>query len=126
VGAPFTNFDLAKLLNKDQGTDLGIVLDTRDVLAGDVERADVADSVVRMLGAAIVGMNICIKPTYSIWKLPIKPTISICLPIKPSLYIGPSTYSIINKPGEAPDEGGWGRLLSLFTVGEDVLTTRSS
>ncbi|KAJ1431859.1 hypothetical protein B484DRAFT_448134 [Ochromonadaceae sp. CCMP2298] len=94
VGAPFTNFDLAKLLNKDQGSDLGIILDTRDVLAGDVERADVAQSVVRMLGANLVG---------------------------------PVNYSIINKPGEAPGEADWGRLLSLFTVSqEDLLTTRSS
>jgi hypothetical protein len=35
--------------------------------------------------------------------------------------------SIINKPGDAPSDMDWGRLLSLFTVSEnDILTTRSS
>jgi len=35
------------------------------------------------------------------------------------------SYSIINKPGGAPSESDWGRLLSLFTVSaEDMATTR--
>jgi nucleoside-diphosphate-sugar epimerase len=49
VGAPFTNFDLAKLFNVDQGENKGIVIDTRDVLAGDVERADVANAISRLM-----------------------------------------------------------------------------
>lgn len=49
VGAPFTNSDLAKLFQVDQGKNQGIVLDTRDVLAGDVERRDVAECIVRLL-----------------------------------------------------------------------------
>jgi nucleoside-diphosphate-sugar epimerase len=53
VGAPFTNFDLAKLFNIDQGSNKGIILDTRDVLDGDVERADVAESIMRLLCASL-------------------------------------------------------------------------
>lgn len=32
VGAPFTNFDLAKLLNLDQGSNKGIIIDKRYLL----------------------------------------------------------------------------------------------
>lgn len=53
VGKPFTNFDLAKLLNKDQGDSKGIVLDTRDVLNGDCERTDVAIAITKLLGAKL-------------------------------------------------------------------------
>jgi uncharacterized protein YbjT (DUF2867 family) len=49
VGAPFTNFDLAKALNLDQGANKGIVIDTRDVLAGDMERSDVATAIAKLL-----------------------------------------------------------------------------
>ena len=49
VGAPFTNFDLAKLLKLDQKENKGIILDTRDVLAGDCERADVATAISKIL-----------------------------------------------------------------------------
>jgi hypothetical protein len=49
VGAPFTNFDLAKLLQKTQESNMGIILDVRDNLAGDVERKDVASLVLRMI-----------------------------------------------------------------------------
>lgn len=49
VGAPFTNFDLAKALNLDQGSNKGIVIDTRDVLAGDMERNDVATAIAKLL-----------------------------------------------------------------------------
>ena len=49
VGAPFTNTDLAKLLKMDQGTSQGLILDTREVLAGDVERKDVANIIVRLI-----------------------------------------------------------------------------
>jgi nucleoside-diphosphate-sugar epimerase len=49
VGAPFTNFDLARALNLDQGKNTGIVIDTRDVLAGDMERADVATALCKLL-----------------------------------------------------------------------------
>lgn len=51
VGAPFTNFDLAKLFGIDQGKNQGICIDKREILAGDVERADVAESIVRILNA---------------------------------------------------------------------------
>jgi hypothetical protein len=51
VGAPFTNFDLAKLFNIDQGSNKGIVIDKDDVLAGDVERADVATVISKLIGA---------------------------------------------------------------------------
>lgn len=97
VGEPFTNFDLAKLFNIDQGKNQGIVIDTRDVLNGDVERYDVAGSVVRLL-----------KEPLSANKEPI-------------------VYSIINKEGPPPSEMQWTRMLSLFSVPKvDLLTTRSS
>lgn len=47
VGPPFTNTDLAKLLKLDQGDKRSILLDRNDVLAGDTERADVSQAVVR-------------------------------------------------------------------------------
>lgn len=49
IGAPFTNFDLAKLLQIDQGTSQGIVVDVREILAGDIERKDVAQAIARLL-----------------------------------------------------------------------------
>ena len=49
VGAPFTNFDLAKLLQKNQGEDKGIVIDVRENLAGDVERKDVASAIAKLI-----------------------------------------------------------------------------
>lgn len=48
VGAPFTNLDLARLLQLDQGQNRGILLDRQDVLAGDTERNDVAETVCRL------------------------------------------------------------------------------
>lgn len=97
VGAPFTNFDLAKLLNKDQGDSKGIVMDTRDVLNGDVERNDVAIAITKILGAKL------------------------------TTDIFPITFSIINADGDAPDDFEWGKLMSLFTVSNiDYLTTRYS
>eukprot|EP00596_Hydrurales_sp_CCMP1899_P002598 CAMPEP_0119049348 /NCGR_PEP_ID=MMETSP1177-20130426/64180_1 /TAXON_ID=2985 /ORGANISM="Ochromonas sp, Strain CCMP1899" /LENGTH=267 /DNA_ID=CAMNT_0007026445 /DNA_START=103 /DNA_END=903 /DNA_ORIENTATION=+ len=54
VGAPFTNFDLAKLLNLDQGSNKGIVIDKRDVLAGDCERADVATAIAKILVSNLI------------------------------------------------------------------------
>ena len=95
VGAPFTNFDLAKLLKLDQKDNKGIILDRRDVLAGDCERADVATAISKVL----------------ISKLATRKNI----------------FSIINKPGGAPSDMDWGRMLSLFTVSqEDLSDTRSS
>ena len=95
VGAPFTNFDLAKLLKLDQGTNKGIILDKRDVLAGDCERADVATAVAKILLSDLVENK--------------------------------NVFSIINKPGNAPSDMDWGRMLSLFTVSQDDLqNTRSS
>lgn len=50
VGAPFTNFDLAKLLGKEQDSgNRGIVIYKNDVLAGDIEREDVATAIVKLL-----------------------------------------------------------------------------
>jgi nucleoside-diphosphate-sugar epimerase len=51
VGAPFTNFDLAKLLGKtNEGTaSRGVVLSKNDDLAGDCERGDVALAVTKIL-----------------------------------------------------------------------------
>jgi hypothetical protein len=49
VGAPFTNSDLAKLFQIDQGKNQGLIVDTRDILAGDVERRDVAEFTMRLL-----------------------------------------------------------------------------
>lgn len=42
VGAPFTNFDLAKLLNISQGLNKAIKVSNVDDVSGDLERADVA------------------------------------------------------------------------------------
>jgi nucleoside-diphosphate-sugar epimerase len=54
VGEPFTNFDLAKLLGiTNEGKARAIVMDTRDVLAADTERADVATAVVKLLSAEL-------------------------------------------------------------------------
>ena len=53
MGEPFTNFDLAKLLKLDQGDKKGIAVDTRDVLSGDMERADVAEILSRLLRSRI-------------------------------------------------------------------------
>jgi len=49
VGAPFTNSDLAKLFQLDQGSNKGILVSSEDNLAGDMERTDVATAVVRCL-----------------------------------------------------------------------------
>ena len=49
VGAPFTNTDLAKLFQIDQGSNKGLVVDVRETLAGDVERKDVAEAIVRLV-----------------------------------------------------------------------------
>ena len=126
VGAPFTNFDLAKLLNITQGENKGIVLDTRDILSGDVDRRDVADAIVRLL-QSIGSTSMASVTTES--SSPVKKFVTF-LPISSSL---PSTqhrkirFSIINKPGNAPSETEWGKLLSLFTVpAADMLTTRIS
>lgn len=48
IGEPFTNFDLAKLLKIDQGAKKGLIVDTSDVLDGDVQRLDVAESIARL------------------------------------------------------------------------------
>lgn len=95
VGAPFTNFDLAKLLKLDQGSNKGIIIDRRDVLAGDCERADVATAIGKCLISDLASKQ--------------------------------NVFSIINKPGNAPSDMDWGRMLSLLTVSEtDLLNTRSS
>lgn len=49
VGAPFTNFDLAKLLGLNQGVNKGITVSKADILNGDVERSDIATIIKRML-----------------------------------------------------------------------------
>lgn len=49
VGEPFTNFDLAKLFKIDQGSNRGIIVSKEDTIAGDVERNDVADAIVRSI-----------------------------------------------------------------------------
>eukprot|EP01035_Chromulina_nebulosa_P019678 gene19678-25596_t len=49
VGEPFTNFDLAKLLNINQGSNKGIILSKRDELNGDVERLDIATATYKIL-----------------------------------------------------------------------------
>jgi hypothetical protein len=53
VGAPFTNFDLAKLLQLDQKENKAVVFNKEDVLAGDTERADVAEIVRRLIPAKL-------------------------------------------------------------------------
>jgi len=85
VGAPFTNFDLAKLLNKDQGSDKAVLVAKSDILSGDVERADVAEAIVRIIQDK-QGK------------------------IVPSKVKG-LTFSIINGPGSAPTDGEWSSLL---------------
>ena len=80
----------------------GIVIDTRDVLSGDAERYDVADSIVRLLlrhsDNNVNGLA----------------TNQIC-------------YSIINKKGDSLNDIQWEKILSLFTVPQaDLMTTRSS
>jgi hypothetical protein len=68
---------------------------SRDVLAGDCERADVATAIAKILVSNLIEKK--------------------------------NIFSIINKPGDAPSDMDWGRMLSLFTVSEiDILTTRSS
>jgi nucleoside-diphosphate-sugar epimerase len=50
IGEPFTNFDLAKLLNIKQGkNNRGIEVNRNDVLAGDTDRSDVAEIVRRLI-----------------------------------------------------------------------------
>lgn len=49
VGEPFTNFDLAKLFGINQGNSKGIIVSDKDSLSGDVERADVAMAVTKLL-----------------------------------------------------------------------------
>lgn len=128
VGAPFTNFDLAKLLNLTQGENKGVVIDTRDVLSGDVERQDVADAIVRLLqsiGSTSAVSTASTSVSTSTHKL------TSFLPFSLSSSSTPTPknirFSIINKPGNAPTETEWGKLLSLFTVPvADMLTTRTS
>ena len=89
--------DLAKLFQVDQGANQGILIDTRENLAGDVERRDVAECVVRLIDDSdnVVDEGVI--------------------------------FSVINKPGPRPSEYEWGRLLSLCTVPKPQLeTTRES
>ncbi len=82
----------------DQGANRGIILDTREKLAGDVERKDVAECVVRLI-------DDCDKLENE----------------------GVTKFSIINKPGPKPSEYEWGKLLSLCTVPKkEFQTTRES
>jgi hypothetical protein len=86
---------LAKLLKLDQGSKKGIILDRRDVLSGDCERADVATAITKILVSDLAEKR--------------------------------NVISIINKPGNAPSDMDWGRMLSLLTVSEeDLLNTRAS
>ena len=62
VGAPFTNNDLAKLFQINQGENQGIVLNNKDILSGDIERKDVAESIKRI----IESKRLPDKLTYSI------------------------------------------------------------
>ena len=62
VGAPFTNNDLAKLFQINQGENQGIVLNNQDILSGDIERKDVAESIKRI----IESKRLPDKLTYSI------------------------------------------------------------
>jgi nucleoside-diphosphate-sugar epimerase len=54
VGAPFTNFDLARLLQLDQGANKGVTVSAQDTVAGDMERRDVARAVVSLMEAPVV------------------------------------------------------------------------
>ena len=85
------------MLQVDQGTNQGIILDTRENLAGDVERRDVAECIGRL--------------------------IDDCENVKDEGV----TFSMINKPGPKPSEYDWGRLLSLCTVpSTQIETTRET
>lgn len=53
VGAPFTNTDLAKLLQLTQGSNKGIKVDVADVLAGDMERNDVATAILQLMDISL-------------------------------------------------------------------------
>jgi nucleoside-diphosphate-sugar epimerase len=63
VGAPFTNTDLAALFKTTQGTKKKIITDSRDVIAGDTERRDVATAVYQSL---LVEMEAGTSATFSI------------------------------------------------------------
>jgi len=54
VGAPFTNFDLARLLQLDQGANKGVTVSSQDDVAGDMERRDVARAVLSLMEAPTV------------------------------------------------------------------------
>jgi hypothetical protein len=49
VGEPFTNFDLAKLLKLTKGNKKNVSISYEDVLAGDCERADVAELIALII-----------------------------------------------------------------------------
>lgn len=49
VGEPFTNFDLAKLLKLTKGDKKNVAISNEDVLAGDCERADVAELIALII-----------------------------------------------------------------------------
>jgi nucleoside-diphosphate-sugar epimerase len=83
VGAPFTNSDLAKLLQLDQGSNKGITVSANDDVAGDMERGDVATAVVRLLDLEL-----------------------------PKSAMGSTVVSIVNKPGRAPTMSEWDALLT--------------
>jgi len=82
VGEPFTNFDLAKLLKIDQGKNQGIVFNKEDVVNGDVQRLDVAESITRIAGSTSLSSSSSI------------------------------VYSIVNKKGPPPSEIEWSSLFS--------------
>ena len=84
VGEPFTNFDLAKLFKIDQGENKGIVINRDDVVDGDVQRLDAAESVVRIASS---------------------PTLS------PKKGVATVVYSIVNKKGPSPSEDEWTSLI---------------
>ena len=84
VGEPFTNFDLAKLFKIDQGENKGIIVDKDDVVDGDVQRLDAAESIVRIASS---------------------PTLS------PKKGVATVVYSIVNKKGSAPSEDEWTSLI---------------
>jgi hypothetical protein len=49
VGGPYTNLDVAKLMQTDGGNDFAAVLETGDSLLGDCKRITCADAVVQCL-----------------------------------------------------------------------------
>jgi len=90
IGPPFTNFDLARLLKIERAADRAVTLSPLDDLKGDVDRRDVATSILRFLTDSRIGG-------------------------RSGKDKAATVYSIVNAAGPSPSEEQWTDLLQPYS-----------